>query len=155
MTDGKVEPATARCSNGPATTAIRQRLPNILIVDDKPADLRLLMRVLARRGYRTRTVSSGKLALRAARTEAPDLILLDIKMPDLNGYEVCELLKADATLQDIPVIFISVLDEAIDKVKALRVGGVDYVTKPFHFEEVYARVETHLRIRSLQLRTLP
>lgn len=123
---------------------------NILIVDDTPANVLLLVRMLAERGYKTRPVSSGKLALEAARTELPDLILLDIGMPEMNGYEVCEQLKADAALRDIPVIFVSALNETIDKVKAFRVGGVDYVTKPFQFEEVYARIQTHLQLRRLE-----
>ena len=124
---------------------------SILIVDDTPALATLMMRMLTERGYNSRSALSGKLALQAARTDPPDLILLDINMPEMSGYEVCEQLKADAALKDIPVIFISGLNDAIDKVKAFRVGGVDYVTKPFQFEEVHARVETHLRIRSLQL----
>jgi signal transduction histidine kinase len=125
-------------------------LPNILIVDDKPANVLLLVKMLKERGYNPRPVLSGKLALQAAQTEPPDLILLDIMMPEMNGYEVCEHLKADATLKDIPVIFISALDGTIDKVKAFRVGGVDYVTKPFQFEEVYARIQTHLELRRLE-----
>jgi two-component system sensor histidine kinase/response regulator len=132
------------------TATKQQQPPNILIVDDTPGNVLLLVRMLTERGYKARPVLSGKLALPAARTEPPDLILLDIAMPEMNGYEVCEQLKADAALKEIPVIFISALNETIDKVKAFRVGGVDYVTKPFQFEEVYARVQTHLRIRSLQ-----
>jgi two-component system sensor histidine kinase/response regulator len=132
------------------TATKQQQAPNILIVDDTPGNVLLLVRMLTERGYKARTALSGKLALQAARTEPPDLILLDIAMPEMNGYEVCEQLKADAALKEIPVIFISALNETIDKVKAFRVGGVDYVTKPFQFEEVYARVQTHLRIRSLQ-----
>jgi signal transduction histidine kinase len=132
-------------------TATKQhQAPNILIVDDTPSDLLLLVRMLMARDYKSRTVLSGKLALQAARTEPPDLILLDITMPEMNGYEVCEQLKADVALKDIPVIFISALNEAIDKVKAFRVGGVDYVTKPFQFEEVYARVQTQLQLRRLE-----
>ena len=88
--------------------------------------------------------------MEAARNERPDLILLDIAMPDMTGYEVCEQLKADAKLKDIPVIFISALDQAIDKVKAFSVGGVDYVTKPFQNEEVYARIRTHLQLRRVE-----
>jgi signal transduction histidine kinase len=132
------------------TATKQQQVPNILIVDDMPANLLLLVRMLMERGYKPRTVLSGKLALQAARAEPPDLILLDIAMPEMNGYEVCEQLKADAALKDIPVIFISALNETIDKVKAFRVGGVDYVTKPFQFEEVYARVQTHLQLRRLE-----
>lgn len=124
--------------------------PNILIVDDTPANVLLLVRMLAERGYRPRPVLSGKLALQAARAEPPDLILLDVTMPDMNGYEVCEQLKADPALKEIPVIFISARHETLDKVKAFRVGGVDYVTKPFQFEEVYARVKTHLHLRRLE-----
>ena len=132
-------------------TDLRQpRTPNILIVDDTPANVLLLVRMLETRGYTTRTVLCGRLALQAARAEPPDLILLDIAMPEMNGYEVCEQLKADETLKDIPVIFISALSETIDKVKAFHAGGVDYVTKPFHFEEVYARVQTHLHMRRLE-----
>ena len=131
---------------------MNERLPNILIVDDMPANTLLLSKILTARGYHVRPVLSGKLALQAARTEPPDLILLDINMPEMNGYEVCEQLKADAALKDIPVIFISALDQPQEKVKAFRVGGVDYVTKPFQLEEVQARVETHLKIHSLQRR---
>jgi len=123
---------------------------SILIVDDMPANLLLLERMLTERGYKAKPVPSGKLALQAARTERPDLILLDIAMPEMNGYEVCEQLKADATLKDIPVIFISALDQTIDKVKAFGVGGVDYVTKPFQLEEVHARIRTHLQLRRLE-----
>jgi sigma-B regulation protein RsbU (phosphoserine phosphatase) len=123
---------------------------NILIVDDTPANLRLLSQMLAEQGYQVRPVPDGPLALAAARAEVPDLILLDIRMPEMNGYEVCEHLKADAQTCDIPIIFISALDATQDKVKAFTVGGVDYVTKPFQFEEVLARVETHLALRRLQ-----
>jgi signal transduction histidine kinase len=126
------------------------KIPNILIVDDTPANVLLLVRMLAERGYRPRPVSSGKLALAAARAEPPDLILLDITMPEMNGYEVCEQLKADEALKDIPVIFVSALHETMDKVKAFRAGAVDYVTKPFQFEEVYARVQTHLQLHRLE-----
>jgi DNA-binding response OmpR family regulator len=124
---------------------------NILIVDDTPANLRLLSGMLAEQGYRVRLAPSGKLALMNAQAKSPDLILLDIKMPGMNGYEVCEQLKADPRTRDIPVIFLSALDQTEDKVKAFAHGGVDYVTKPFQFDEVLARVETHLRLRALQL----
>jgi signal transduction histidine kinase len=103
--------------------------------------------MLKARGYKVRPVASGKFALQSARHDPPDLILLDILMPEMNGYEVCERLKADEQLAEIPVIFISALDETLDKVKAFQVGGVDYVTKPFQFEEVEARVATHLELR--------
>ena len=123
---------------------------NILIVDDTPANLRLLSQMLAERGYGVRAVTSGARALASARAVPPDLVLLDIKMPGMNGYEVCEQLKADPLTRNIPVIFISALDEIQDKVQAFAVGGVDYVTKPFQFKEVLARTETHLSLRRLQ-----
>lgn len=125
---------------------------NILIVDDTVENLQLLAQMLARQGYEARPVPSGKLALQAVRSDPPDLILLDINMPEMSGYEVCEALKTQDNSRDIPVIFISALSETMDKVKAFGVGGVDYVTKPFHFEEVQARVETHLALRRAQAR---
>jgi len=121
---------------------------DILIVDDTPANLKLLAGMLKDRGYKVRPVPSGPMALRAVRTEPPDLILLDINMPEMNGYEVCKQLKADEALAPIPVIFISALSETMDKIEAFDVGGVDYVTKPFQFEEVNARVETHLELKA-------
>ena len=124
---------------------------SILVVDDTRANLQVLAAMLNERGYNARPVPSGKLALLAARRDPPDLILLDIKMPEMNGYEVCEHLKADDNLKGIPVIFISSLDEQLDKVKAFATGGVDYITRPFQMEEVCARVETHLKLRRLQI----
>lgn len=124
---------------------------SILAVDDTPANLQVLSAMLKDRGYRVRPVPSGKLALLAAHRDPPDLILLDINMPAMDGYEVCEYLKADDVLKRIPVIFISALTEPIDKVKAFAIGGVDYLTKPFHVEELHARVETHLKIHRMQL----
>jgi signal transduction histidine kinase len=126
---------------------IKHALAEILLVDDTPANLQLLSGMLKEQGYKVRPVPSGKLALQVAQIEPPDLILLDILMPEMNGYEVCEKLKADDRLKEIPVIFISALSETIDKVKAFSVGGVDYITKPFQFEEVHARVRTHLELR--------
>ena len=123
------------------------RKPDILVVDDTPANLRLLSEMLKAQGYKPRLVPSGKLALSAARAIPPDLILLDIRMPDMDGYEVCERLKADPRLKETPVIFLSALDETANKVKAFAAGGVDYITKPFRVEEVLARVETHLSLR--------
>jgi two-component system sensor histidine kinase/response regulator len=125
--------------------------PKILVVDDMPANVLLLVKMLIERDFNPLPVLSGRLALEAARVELPDLILLDINMPEMNGYEVCEKLKADAALKDIPVIFVSALDGKIDKIKAFAVGGVDYVTKPFQFEEVLARVKTHLKLHKLQI----
>ena len=124
---------------------------NILVVDDTPANLRLLSEMLEDCGYEVRPAPDGPLALRAAETEPPDLILLDITMPDMDGYEVCARLKENDDLKEIPVIFISALTETLDKVKAFGVGGVDYVTKPFQFEEVRARVEAHLSLRRLRV----
>jgi sigma-B regulation protein RsbU (phosphoserine phosphatase) len=125
---------------------------DILIVDDTPANLRLLSQMLAERGYRVRPVPDGPLALAAVRAEPPDLILLDIRMPEMDGYEVCGRLKAEAQTREIPILFISALDATQDKVRAFTVGGVDYITKPFQIEEVLARVETHLALRELQKR---
>ncbi len=123
---------------------------NILVVDDTPANLRLLVDILTEKGYKVRPVLNGKLALTAARGIPPDLILLDIMMPEMDGYEVCEHLKADERTRYIPVIFISAISEVLDKVKAFTVGGVDYITKPFQVEEVLARVGTHLAMASMQ-----
>jgi len=123
-----------------------QTMPNILVVDDTPANLRLLTGMLKDLGYKVRSVSNGKFALQTAKHNPPDLILLDVIMPEMNGYEVCERLKEDEQLADIPVIFISALNETMDKVKAFQVGGVDYVTKPFQLREVQARVTTHLEL---------
>ncbi len=122
----------------------------IMVVDDVPLNLKLLQEMLQSKGYRVLTFPSGKMALRAAAKTQPDLILLDINMPEMDGFEVCARLKADETLREIPVIFISALHETADKVKAFAVGGVDYVTKPFQIEEVHARTQTHLRLRKLQ-----
>ena len=123
---------------------------DILVVDDTLANLQLLAAMLKKRGHKVRPVPSGKLALQAVRSQPPDLILLDINMPEMNGYEVCVELKTDPKLSDIPVIFISANTEVLDKVKAFSVGGVDYVTKPFYDDEVEARVEAHLKILRLR-----
>ncbi|OPY79105.1 MAG: Cyclic di-GMP phosphodiesterase response regulator RpfG [Syntrophorhabdus sp. PtaU1.Bin058] len=123
----------------------------IMVVDDTPANLKLLDDILRRCGYRVLTFPRGNLALKAAAKNPPDLILLDINMPEMNGFEVCERLKADAVLKAVPVLFISALTETADKVRAFNAGGVDYISKPFQFEEVQARVETHLRIRRLRI----
>lgn len=123
---------------------------DILVVDDTPANLQLLSGMLKEAGHRVRVVPSGTLALTSAANRVPDLILLDINMPDLDGYEVCHRLKANSELSRVPVLFISALSEPLDKVKAFSSGGVDYVTKPFQVEEVMARVRTHLENRRLQ-----
>jgi DNA-binding response OmpR family regulator len=119
----------------------------IMLVDDNPANLKLLEDMLLQHGYETRSFPRGRLALAAAAEESPDLVLLDVNMPEMNGYEVCQKLKEDPQLREIPVIFLSALSEVEDKVKALHCGGVDYISKPFHFEEVRARVETHIALR--------
>lgn len=123
---------------------------SILAVDDTPANLQLLVGLLKEHGYRVRPVPNGILALQAAEASPPDLILLDITMPEMNGYEVCRRLKENPRLRDIPVLFISAMNEPLDKVRAFQAGGVDYVTKPFHAEEVEARVRTHLTLRQQQ-----
>lgn len=126
--------------------------PHIMLVDDTVANLDLLHSVMRKEGYRVSAFTGGREALVAAEKEPPDLILLDIAMPDMDGYMVCGKLKADPKLASIPVIFISALAEAEDKVKAFRCGGVDYVTKPFQIAEVRARVVTHLKLREYQVR---
>jgi two-component system sensor histidine kinase/response regulator len=123
---------------------------DIMTVDDNPANLKLLEDMLLQRGHEVRSFPLGRLALAAALMNPPDLILLDIDMPEMNGYEVCERLKSTRELSDIPVIFLSALNETQDKIKAFRSGGVDYISKPFQFEEVHARVETHLKLHHLQ-----
>lgn len=123
---------------------------DILIVDDMPDNLRLLSTMLTSHGYQVRKAINGKIALQGAQMSPPNLILLDINMPEMNGYEVCHKLKEHEKTKDIPVIFISALDDVLEKVKAFQVGGVDYITKPFQIEEVLARVESQLSLRSLQ-----
>jgi signal transduction histidine kinase len=124
--------------------------PSILVVDDTPANLQMLADMLKRRCYRARPVPSGRLALQAAKADPPDLILLDINMPVMDGYEVCSELKKDPSLAGIPVIFISAYGETMDKIRAFKAGGVDYITKPFQVEEVEARVAVHLQLRRQQ-----
>ena len=125
---------------------------DILAIDDTPENLALLSQMLTEKGYKVRSVTKGSTAIRGAKAVPPDLILLDVKMPEMNGYEVCQQLKADARTQNIPIIFVSALGDVFDKVKAFEVGGVDYITKPFQAEEVLARLDTHLTIRNLQLK---
>lgn len=124
----------------------------IMVIDDTPANIKLLHGMLSGLGFKVAAFSSGSLALKGAKINPPDLILLDINMPEMNGYEVCQRFKADPDLQKIPVIFISALSEIMNKVQAFKIGGVDYITKPFDFEEVRMRVETHLKITRLQQR---
>lgn len=124
---------------------------DVLVVDDTPANLRVLAEMLSSCGLRVRLAPNGRLALQSAQKHPPDLILLDIMMPEMDGYEVCRRFGEHERLKAIPVIFLSALSEAADKVQAFAAGGVDYITKPFQFEEVHARVETHLRLRRAQM----
>lgn len=123
---------------------------NILIVDDQPDNIRTLAAILNGQGYKVRKAISGEMALETVRSQTPDLILLDIKMPKMNGYEVCSTLKSIAGVCEIPIIFLSALDDVTDKAKAFRIGGADYITKPFQAEEVLLRVKHHLTIRQQQ-----
>jgi DNA-binding response OmpR family regulator len=132
-------------------TAIPEAPAIIMVIDDQPANLKLMQDMLKLQGYQVRSFPRGVMALQAAADQPPNLILLDINMPEMNGFEVCERLKADKKLASIPVIFLSALNETEDKVKAFHAGGVDYVTKPFQLEEVQARVETHLQLQRARL----
>ncbi|MDX2231533.1 MAG: response regulator [Leptolyngbyaceae cyanobacterium bins.349] len=123
---------------------------DLLIVDDLADNLRVLSNTLVNHGYRVRAVRNGAMALLGAKASPPDVILLDIRMPEMDGYEVCRRLKADPTTRDIPVIFLSALDETLDKVRAFEVGGADYITKPFQMEEVLTRVTHQLTIQRLR-----
>jgi two-component system, sensor histidine kinase and response regulator len=125
---------------------------SILIVDDVPENLRLLSAMLEQTGHRVRPAISARLALMAARLEPPSLILLDIRMPEMDGLEMCRQLKADEALREIPVIFISALNDTEDKIRAFEAGGLDYITKPFQEREVLARVRTHLLLNNQKRR---
>jgi len=124
----------------------------ILVVEDTPASLELLSQLLAQAGYTVRQAQEGRMALRSAQASLPDLILLDVRMPGLDGYEICERLKADARTRDVPVIFLSALREAGDRLRGFALGAVDYIAKPYQPEEVLARVRTHVELRRLQSR---
>ncbi len=121
-----------------------------MVVDDLPENLEVLRDMLEARGYRVLLFPSGPMALRAASKNPPDLILLDITMPEMDGYEVARHLKEDERLREIPILFISALSRIEEKVKAFKAGGVDYVTKPFQFDEVHARIETHLKLHRMK-----
>lgn len=123
---------------------------NILVVDDTPANLHLLTKLLSDNGYTVRSAPQGRMALKSIQLMPPDLILLDILMPEINGYSICQILKADPHTAHIPIIFISALDEELDKVKAFASGAADYITKPFQTAEVLARIDHHLQIQRLQ-----
>lgn len=126
------------------------RTGNILIVDDTPDNVRLLSSMLTNEGYEVRKALNGPRALVTVQQSLPDLILLDVMMPEMDGYEICEQLKAEESTRSIPIIFVSALDDVFDKVKAFELGAVDYITKPFHSQEVLARVATHLLLRKQQ-----
>jgi len=123
---------------------------DILVVDDTAENIRFLAAMLAQQGYQVRKALNGKMALTAAQAAPPNLILLDVNMPDLDGFEVCKQLKADEKTAMVPVIFLSALDEVTDKVRAFQVGAIDFITKPFQFEDVLVRIQTHLKIQELQ-----
>lgn len=122
----------------------------IMIVDDTPENLHILSVMLRHKGYAVSAFPRGKMALAAAERKPPDLVLLDINMPEMNGYEVCEAFKSRTDLKTIPVIFISALSDTDEKVRAFNSGGIDYITKPFQMAEVYARVDTHLQLHRSQ-----
>ncbi len=124
---------------------------NILVVDDAPENLRLLSSMLEHHGYNVRKAINGRIAINGAQIAQPDLILLDINLPDIDGYEVCQKLKSLESTKEIPIIFISAYSEELDKVRAFEVGGRDYITKPFQLREVLARVENQLSIYQLQM----
>ncbi|MEG4228362.1 response regulator [Microcoleus sp. N9_B2] len=142
----KDEPMTMTAAGGSDIDQLENCKGNILIVDDLPENLRFLTEILTKNGYKVRCVTNGTMALRTVRNHLPDAILLDIKMPDMDGYQVCEALKNDEKTSEIPIIFLSALDQVIDKVKAFKVGGVDYISKPFQLEEVLVRLETQVTI---------
>jgi CheY-like chemotaxis protein len=119
--------------------------PEILIVDDFPDNLRILASILEQEGYGVRVATNGPQAILNAKTLPPQLVLLDIRLPSMDGYEVCRILKADPVLRNIPVIFISGLASPDHRIRAFREGGVDYITKPFRVEEVLAKVHSHCR----------
>ena len=123
---------------------------DVLVVDDTELNLRMMSQVLRKEGYQTRAVHSGQEALAAVKETLPEVILLDITMPDIDGYEVCQRLKADSRTADVPIIFISALDAVIDKVKAFKVGGADYIAKPIQVQELVARVRNQIDLRRLQ-----
>ncbi|MCI5143390.1 MAG: response regulator [Candidatus Electrothrix sp. ATG1] len=126
----------------------------MLIVDDEQRNLMLLYALLKQQGYKVRVANTGQSALLAAQARLPDLILLDIKMPGMSGYELLKILKAESTTSEVPVIMVSALADIEDVVKAFKNGCVDYITKPFHDDEVLIRVENHLKIKRCQLKLL-
>ncbi len=138
----------------PSSDAVKDGLEvptgHLLLVDDVPTNLLLLSRILTRHGYQVQVANDGPTALQAIRQSTPDLVLLDVCMPNMDGFEVCAILKADEGTRQIPVLFVSALDELVDKIKAFKLGGADYITKPFQAGEVLARVQQQLQIAHLQ-----
>lgn len=132
------------------SVSLEKAKSNILLVDDQPQNLKLLSDLLEEQGYEVQQAINGAIALQAIRSSPPDLVLLDIHMPQMDGYALCQHIKADQQTSDIPIIFVSAIDEPWDKVKAFSAGGCDYITKPFKVVEVLARVENHLKIQQLQ-----
>ena len=125
---------------------LKHKNTDILIVDDTPANLQLLNSVLKKEGYKVRLLPSGKMALDAINEEPPVLILLDINMPEMNGFEVCEKIKSSPATKDIPIIFLTAMTELEDVIKGFQLGAVDYITKPFNQEELLARIKTHMQL---------
>ncbi len=123
---------------------------NILIVDDNPENLHLLANALLSEGYLVRAAPNGEMAITMAMNETPDLVIMDINMPDMDGYQVCDHFKAEPTLKSVPIIFLSAMQDTDAKVLAFNHGGVDYATKPFIFEELLTRVSTHIELHQLQ-----
>jgi CheY-like chemotaxis protein len=123
---------------------------DILVVDDNPDNLRLLVTLLKERGYKVRPAPEGRIALAAVQVQSPDLILLDVVMPDLDGYELCRHLKADPRTRAIPVVFMSALHDMSDRAAAFAAGGSDFIAKPFQVDELLARIKTQLTLHNLQ-----
>ena len=124
---------------------------DILVVDDTIGSLQLLTEILSREGYQVRPADGPQVALESAMAQPPSLILLDVRMPDMDGFEVCRRLKQDERTRDVPIIFVSALQDVDDRVQGFEVGGVDFVSKPIEEAEVLARVKTHLQLRTMQL----
>ena len=124
---------------------------DILIVDDSKVNTELLALLLTDAGYKIRCANSGELALRCIKTKLPVLVLLDVRLPDTDGFKICRILKADEKTLHIPIIFISVWDDGESKIKGFRAGGVDFIAKPFQAEDLLVRVETHVKLRQMQL----
>ncbi len=129
---------------------LNSRQETLLIVDDIPANVSFLLDFLTHAGFKVLVAKEGKAALKKAEYAHPDLILLDVMMPGMDGFKVCQVLKSQDSTQDIPIIFMTALSETVDKVKGFSLGAVDYITKPIQHEEVLSRITTHLKLRQLQ-----